>query len=67
MSRVNRLVLLSIALLAFLASPILAQTTGSISGEVRDEKQAIVTGATVTVRNVKTNEKRTTQTDGDGR
>jgi outer membrane receptor protein involved in Fe transport len=58
---------LSIALLAFLASPVLAQTTGSISGEVRDEKQAIVTNATVTVRNIKTNETRTTQTDGDGR
>ncbi len=67
MTRVTRLAFLSLALLAFLSSPILAQTTGSISGEVRDEKQAIVTNATVTVRNVKTNETRTTQTDGDGR
>src|SRR5688572_13398785 len=67
MIRVTRLVFLAVALLTFLASPILAQTTGSISGEVRDEKQAIVTNATVTVRNVKTNETRTTQTDGEGR
>ncbi len=35
--------------------------------EVRDEKQAVVTNATVTVRNVKTNETRTAQTDGEGR
>ena len=47
--------------------PVLAQTSGSISGEVKDEKQAVVTNATVTVRNVKTNETRTTSTDGDGR
>ncbi len=67
MRRVTRLVFSALALLAFLASPILAQTTGSISGEVKDEKQAIVTNATVTVRNVKTNETRTTQSDGDGR
>src|SRR5258705_2861282 len=56
-----------LALLTVLALPTLAQTTGSISGEVRDEKQAVVTNATVTVRNVRTNESRTTQTDNDGR
>jgi outer membrane receptor protein involved in Fe transport len=47
--------------------PVLGQTSGSISGEVKDEKAAVVTNATVTVRNVKTNETRTTSTDGDGR
>jgi hypothetical protein len=47
--------------------PVLGQTSGSISGEVKDEKQAVVTNATVTVRNVKTNETRTTSTDGEGR
>jgi len=67
MNKVTKVSLLFVALLAFLASPISAQTTGSISGEVKDEKQAVVTNATVTVRNVKTNESRTTQTDGDGR
>ena len=41
----------------------MAQTTGSISGEVRDEKQAVIPNATVTVRNVKTNETRTSQTE----
>jgi hypothetical protein len=47
--------------------PALAQNTGSISGEVRDEKQAIITGATVNVRNIQTNESRTAQTNADGR
>jgi outer membrane receptor protein involved in Fe transport len=65
--KVTRLYLVFLALLAFAASPILAQTTGSISGDVKDEKQAVVTNASVTVRNVKTNETRTTQTDADGR
>ncbi len=67
MNKVTRLSVFFVALLALLVSPVLAQTTGSISGEVKDEKQAVVTNATVTVRNVKTNEARTTQTDGDGR
>ena len=58
---------LLLALLTFLTTPVLAQTSGSISGDVKDEKQAVVTNATVTVRNVKTNETRSTTTDGDGR
>jgi outer membrane receptor protein involved in Fe transport len=67
MSKATRLPLLFAAFLVFLSCPVLAQTTGSISGEVRDEKGAIIPKATVTVRNVKTNEARTTQTDSDGR
>jgi len=46
---------------------VLAQNSGSISGEVRDEKQAVITGATVTMRNIQTNESRTAQTNSDGR
>jgi hypothetical protein len=46
---------------------VVAQTTGSISGEVKDQKQAIVPNATVTARNIATNESRTSQTDTDGR
>src|SRR5678816_3000620 len=53
--------------LAFTTSLTLAQTTGSISGEVRDEKQSVVTNATIIVRNVKTNDTRTAQTDNEGR
>ncbi|MEP6945930.1 MAG: TonB-dependent receptor [Acidobacteriota bacterium] len=41
--------------------------TGSISGVVADQNGAVVTNATVTITNVGTNEKRTVQTDGEGR
>lgn len=54
-------------LIAALACSVMAQTSGSISGEVRDEKQAVITSATVTVRNISTNESRTAQTNADGR
>jgi hypothetical protein len=47
--------------------PVLAQTSGTISGEVRDEKQAVIPGATVTVRQITTNDSRTTETNADGR
>ncbi len=40
---------------------------GSIAGVVTDQNGAVVANATVTVTNVGTNEKRTVQTDGDGR
>lgn len=54
-------------LLAFAAAPAAAQsTTGSIQGTVRDNQNAIVPGATVTVRNVETNATRTVVTDGGG-
>lgn len=55
------------AMLASICCPVLAQTSGSIAGDVRDEKQAVITGATVTIKNVSTNETRTTQTNSDGR
>ncbi|HEU0254100.1 MAG TPA: carboxypeptidase regulatory-like domain-containing protein, partial [Pyrinomonadaceae bacterium] len=67
MIKATKVVMLIAALLACLCSTALAQTSGSISGEVRDEKQAVITGATVTVRNVSTNETRTAQTNADGR
>jgi len=53
--------------LAFTTSLTLAQTNGSIAGEVKDEKQSVVTNATIIVRNVKTNDTRTAQTDNEGR
>jgi carboxypeptidase family protein len=67
MIKAIRYLILALAILVCLSAPVLAQTTGSISGEVRDEKQAIITNATVTVRNVTTNQTRTAQTDGEGR
>jgi hypothetical protein len=55
------------ALLVGLCCPALAQTSGSVSGEVKDEKQAVINNATVTLRNILTNETRTAQTNADGR
>ena len=63
----TRLFLLFASLLMLFVAPVMGQTSGSISGEVKDEKQAVVTNATVTVRNVKTNTTRSTSTDNDGR
>ncbi|HJU93183.1 MAG TPA: carboxypeptidase regulatory-like domain-containing protein [Pyrinomonadaceae bacterium] len=60
-------VLMLMALIACLCCSALAQTSGSLSGEVKDEKQAVITGATVTMRNISTNETRTAQTNADGR
>ena len=60
-------ILMLVALLACLCTSVLAQTSGSISGEVKDEKDAVITGATVTVRHTSTNESRTAQTNADGR
>jgi hypothetical protein len=44
-----------------------AQTTGSIFGIVQDESEAVIPGATVTIRNVDTGLTRSTVTDADGR
>jgi hypothetical protein len=59
--------LLLLVLLTCFCSAVLGQTSGTISGEVRDEKQAVIPGANVVARNVSTNESRTTQTTSDGR
>lgn len=58
----------SVAVSLFLAAGALAQsTTGSIGGTVSDERAAIISGATVTIRNVGTGFTRTASTDGEGR
>jgi hypothetical protein len=67
MIKATRTLILLTAVLALFCCPALAQTSGSISGEVKDEKQAVINGATVTLRNVSTNETRTAQTNSDGR
>jgi hypothetical protein len=66
MFKATRILMLA-ALFVCLCTSVLAQTSGSISGEVKDEKDAVITGATVTVRHTSTNETRTTQTNADGR
>jgi len=68
MTRIIRLFALSVALIAGAFSPAAAQaTSGSISGVVADERQGGVANATVTARNVGTNESRSTTVDGEGR
>ncbi len=67
MFKATKSLLILIACFACLSIPVLAQTTGSLSGQVKDEKGAILPNATVTLRNVGTNQSRTVQTDDDGR
>ena len=59
---------LALLALAILAAPLGAQsTTGSFQGTITDEQDALVPGASVTVRNVDTNGRRSTVTDVAGR
>jgi len=60
--------LISLSLLLVFATSALAQSnTGSITGVVTDQNGAVVPNATVTITNQGTNEKRTVQSDGEGR
>src|SRR5262245_23993317 len=68
MTRTIRLFALSLALMAGAFSQAAAQaTSGTISGVVTDERQGAIANATVTARNVGTNESRVTTVDGEGR
>lgn len=67
MSRVIRLFLVMLVLLSGIAVSASAQTTGSISGIVQDEKEAALPNANVTARHVETNISRTAQTNEEGR
>lgn len=65
--KIQRLSLLVILALLVGALTATAQsTTGTIQGTVRDNQDAVVPGATVTVRNVETNATRTGTTDAGG-
>lgn len=66
MRRPNRFLLAALLLLS-LTAVAYAQTTGTLSGTVQDEKGGSVAGATVTARHVETNVSRSTQTDSEGR
>jgi hypothetical protein len=67
MKRATTSLLLLMALLFAFAPSTSAQTTGTLSGTVQDEKGAAIAGATVTARHVETNTSRAAQTDSDGR
>ena len=53
-------------LIAGMAVPANAQTTGEITGTVTDTSDAVVSGATVIVRNTRTGEERTITTNSLG-
>lgn len=65
--KLRLLILTSIMLFSGLIIVSAQSSTGSISGTVLDEKEAVVPGATVTVRNVAIGVSRTAVTTGDGR
>ena len=54
-------------LLVFASAPFAQSNTGSITGVVTDANGAVVLNATVIITNQGTNEKRTVQSDGEGR
>ncbi len=62
-----RFLLILVAVLLSSSIVAIGQTTGTISGTITDEKDAVIANATVTARNTETNVSRKTQTDGDGR
>jgi hypothetical protein len=68
MTRTIKFLALSLALMAgaFLQANAQA-TSGSISGAVTDERQGAIAAATVTARNIGTNESRVTTVDDEGR
>jgi hypothetical protein len=67
MTKAIRFLMAASVILVCLSVTALAQTTGSISGTVKDEKGGIIPKATVTLREVTTNSTRTTTTDDEGR
>ncbi|MCX7640286.1 MAG: TonB-dependent receptor [Pyrinomonadaceae bacterium] len=65
--RVKSLFLMLTLFLVGLGTSFSQTTTASLSGVVTDEKEAVIPGATVTVRNVQTGFTRTLVTDSEGR
>jgi len=66
-TQVNRTLISLFVLLVFATAAFAQSNTGSITGVVTDPNGAVVPNAAVTVTNQGTNEKRTAQTDGEGR
>ena len=60
-------ILCAVALLMLLASAISAQTTSSITGEVRDSNSALLAGVQITAKNIETGITRITTSDAQGR
>jgi len=68
MSKLLRFCFASVLVLAFCAAALAQGTvTGAIGGSVNDPKNAVVAGATVTVKSVDTGKEETATTDSEGR
>src|SRR5438045_4053732 len=68
MSKFLRFCFASVLVLAFCAAALAQGTvTGAIGGSVNDPKNAVVAGATVTVKNLETGKEETTTSDHEGR
>lgn len=67
MIRATRYLVVLLVVFACASYAVMGQTTGSVSGEVKDEKGSSIPNATVSLRNVQTNISRTTNSDDDGR
>ena len=68
MTRKIRVLALLFTFVAGMTGLVAAQSTsGAISGTVIDERQAVIPTASVTARNIRTNESRTTGVDREGR
>jgi Carboxypeptidase regulatory-like domain len=66
-SRILRSLLVSLALLVYVSPSLLAQSTyGSVVGSVTDSSGAAIAGATVSLTNIGTQEKRTQSSGADG-
>jgi len=66
-TQISRIVISLSLLLVFAAAAFAQSNTGSITGVVTDANGAVLPNAAVTVTNQGTNEKRTVQSDGEGR
>ncbi len=62
-----QILMLFMMILSSLSLSLAQSNSATLSGTVTDEKQAVISGATVTARNVDTGLSRTAQTDGEGR
>ncbi len=66
-TQISRTLISLSLLLVFVTATFAQSNTGSITGVVTDTNGAVLPNATVTVMNQGTNEKRTVQSDGEGR
>lgn len=67
MNRSLRVLFMSLLVLSSVGGAFAQSSTGSISGSVTDERQGVIQGASVTVRNVGTGFTRTGTVDSEGR